>query len=77
MILPDDIQVPDPFLLVRLANHRLVEVGRQVPNDSLVHRRHKDAPLPRSRMRNGPHEAINDLTNGMAFGLGRFNENWI
>jgi len=67
----------DQFLLVRLANHCLAEVRRQVQDDTLVHRRRKEAQLPRSLMRNGPHEPINNLTNGMAFGLGRFNENWI
>ncbi len=48
-MLPDAIQVADPFHLVKLANARLDEVRRRVQNETLGHRGHKDDPLYRSR----------------------------
>ena len=48
-MLPDAVQVADPFHLVKLANARLDEVRRRVQNETLGHRGHKDDPLYRSR----------------------------
>ena len=48
-ILPDAVQVADPFHLVKLANTRLDEVRRRVQHETLGHRGHKDDPLYRSR----------------------------
>ena len=48
-MLPDAVQVADPFHLVKLANQRLDEVRRRVQNETLGHRGRKDDPLYRSR----------------------------
>jgi len=49
-MLPDAIQVADPFHVVRLAGQKLDEVRRRVQNETLGHRGHKDDPLvPLSR----------------------------
>ena len=48
-ILPDAVQVADPFHLVKLANQRLDEVRRRVQNETFGHRGHKDDPLYRAR----------------------------
>jgi len=48
-MLPDAVQVADPFHLVKLANTRLDEVRRRVQHETLGHRGHKDDPLYRSR----------------------------
>jgi transposase len=48
-MLPDAVQVADPFHVVKLANQRLDEVRRRVQNETLGHRGHKDDPLYRSR----------------------------
>lgn len=48
-MLPDAIQVADPFHLVKLANTRLDECRRRVQNETLGHRGHKDDPLYRCR----------------------------
>jgi transposase len=48
-MLPDAVQVADPFHLVKLANARLDEVRRRVQNEILGHRGHADDPLYRSR----------------------------
>lgn len=48
-MLPDAIQVADPFHVVKLANTRLDEVRRRVQNETLGHRGHKDDPLYRCR----------------------------
>lgn len=48
-MLPDAVQVADPFHLVKLANSRLDEVRRRVQNETLGHRGHADDPLYRSR----------------------------
>lgn len=44
-MLPDAIQVADPFHLVKLANQRLDEVRRRVQHETLGHRGHKNDPL--------------------------------
>ena len=48
-MLPDAVQVADPFHLIKLANQRLDEVRRRVQNETLGHRGHKTDPLYRSR----------------------------
>jgi transposase len=48
-MLPDAIQVADPFHVVKLANQRLDEVRRRVQNETLGHRGRKNDPLYRSR----------------------------
>ena len=48
-MVPDAVQIADPFHLVKLANQRLDEVRRRVQNETLGHRGHKDDPLYRSR----------------------------
>lgn len=48
-MLPDAVQVADPFHLVKLANQRLDEVRRRVQNETLGHRGRKHDPLYRSR----------------------------
>ena len=44
-VLPNALQVADPFHVIRLANQRLDEVRRRVQNDTLGHRGRKDGPL--------------------------------
>ena len=48
-MLPDAVQVADPFHVVKLANHKLDECRRRVQNDTLGHRGRKDDPLYRCR----------------------------
>ena len=48
-VLPNALQVADPFHVVRLANQRLDEVRRRVQNETLGHRGRKDDPLYRIR----------------------------
>jgi transposase len=48
-MLPDAVQVADPFHLVKLANSKLDEVRRRVQNETLGHRGHKGDPLYRCR----------------------------
>jgi transposase len=48
-MLPDAVQVADPFHLIKLANQRLDECRRRVQNDTLGHRGRKDDPLYRAR----------------------------
>jgi transposase len=48
-MLPDAIQVADPFHLVRLAGEKLDEVRRRVQNETLGHRGRKSDPLYRAR----------------------------
>ena len=48
-MLPDAVQVADPFHLVKLANQRLDEVRRRVQTETLGHRGRKPDPLYRSR----------------------------
>lgn len=50
-ILPDAVQVADPFHVVRLANQCVDEVRRRVQNETLGHRGRKDDPLYRARRR--------------------------
>jgi transposase len=48
-MLPDAIQVADPFHVVKLANTKLDETRRRVQNETLGHRGRKDDPLYRIR----------------------------
>ena len=48
-MLPDAVQIADPFHLVRLANQRLDEVRRRVQNQTLGHRGRRHDPLYRAR----------------------------
>jgi transposase len=48
-MLPDAVQVADPFHVVRIANERLDEVRRRVQNQTLGHRGRKSDPLYRTR----------------------------
>jgi transposase len=48
-MLPDALQVADPFHLVKLANAKLDECRRRVQNETLGHRGRKDDPLYRCR----------------------------
>lgn len=48
-MLPDAVQVADPFHVVKLANSKLDECRRRVQNATLGHRGHKADPLYRCR----------------------------
>lgn len=48
-MLPDAVQIADPFHVVKLANFVLDEVRRRVQNETLGHRGHKTDPLYRVR----------------------------
>jgi transposase len=48
-MLPDAVQIADPFHLIRLANQRLDECRRRVQNQTLGHRGRKIDPLYRAR----------------------------
>jgi transposase len=48
-MLPDAVQVADPFHVVKLANHKLDECRRRVQNETCGHRGRKDDPLYRCR----------------------------
>ena len=48
-MLPDAVQVADPFHVVKLANPKLDECRRRVQNETLGHRGRKDDPLYRCR----------------------------
>ena len=49
-VLPNALQVADPFHVIRLANQRLDEVRRRVQNETLGHRGRKADPLYRIRL---------------------------
>lgn len=50
-MLPDAVQVADPFHVVKLANTALDECRRRVQNETLGHRGRRDDPLWRARRR--------------------------
>lgn len=50
-MLPDAVQVADPFHVVRLANQCVDETRRRVQNETLGHRGRTDDPLYRARRR--------------------------
>jgi transposase len=49
LMVPDAVQVADPFHLVKLANTKLDECRRRVQNETLGHRGRKSDPLYRCR----------------------------
>ncbi len=51
LVLPDAVQVADPFHVVRVANQALDECRRRVQQDTLGHRGRKHDPLYRARRR--------------------------
>ena len=60
-VLPNALQVADPFHVIRLANQRLDEVRRRVQNETLGHRGRKADPLYRiRRLLTAAHERISD-----------------
>ena len=60
-VLPNALQVADPFHVIRLANQRLDEVRRRTQNETLGHRGRKDDPLYRiRRLLTAAHERISD-----------------
>ena len=50
-MLPDAVQVADPFHVVQLANRALDECRRRVQNETMGHRGRRDDPLYRARRR--------------------------
>jgi transposase len=48
-MLPDAVQIADPFHVVKLANHKLDECRRRVQNETMGHRGRKTDPLYRIR----------------------------
>lgn len=48
-VIPDAVQIADPFHVVKLANSKLDECRRRVQNETMGHRRHKSDPLYRCR----------------------------
>ena len=69
-MLPDAVQVADPFHVVKLANSRLDEVRRRVQNETLGHRGHKNDPLYRSRrLLTRADERLNDRGRKKLLGL--------
>jgi transposase len=48
-MLPDAIQIADPFHVIKLANAKLDECRRRVQNETMGHRGRKDDPLYRIR----------------------------
>lgn len=70
VMLPDAVQVADPFHLVRLANSKLDECRRRVQNETLGHRGRKDDPLYRARrLLTKAHERLDDRGNDKLVGL--------
>ena len=60
-VLPDALQVADPFHVIRLANQRLDEVRRRVQNETMGHRGRKGDPLYGARrLLTAAHERISD-----------------
>ena len=69
-MLPDAVQVADPFHLVKLANTRLDDVRRRVQHETLGHRGHKADPLYRSRrLLTKASERLDDKGNTKLMGL--------
>lgn len=69
-MLPDAIQVADPFHVVKLANQMLDECRRRVQNETLGHRGRRDDPLWRARRRlTIARERLSDEQHGRVLGL--------
>lgn len=60
-MLPDAVQIADPFHLVKLANSKLDECRRRVQNETMGHRGRKADPLYRARrLLTKAHERLDD-----------------
>jgi len=60
-MVPDAVQIADPFHLVKLANSKLDECRRRVQNETLGHRGRKTDPLYRARrLLTKAHERLED-----------------
>ena len=58
-VLPNAVQVADPFQQIRLANQRLDDLRRHTQNETLDHRGRTDDPLYRiQRVLTAAHEKI-------------------
>ena len=69
-MLPDAVQVADPFHVVKLANQRLDDVRRRVQNETLGHRGRRHDPLYRSRrLLTRADERLNDSGRDRLVGL--------
>jgi transposase len=69
-MLPDAVQVADPFHVVKLANQRLDDVRRRVQNETLGHRGRRYDPLYRSRrLLTRADERLNDSGRDRLVGL--------
>ena len=69
-MLPDAVQVADPFHVVKLANQMLDETRRRVQNETLGHRGRRDDPLWRARRRlTIARERLSDEQHGRVLGL--------
>ena len=69
-VLPDALQVADPFHLVKHANTKLDECRRRVQNDTLGHRGRKSDPLYRARrLLTKAHERLDDGGESKLLGL--------
>lgn len=69
-MLPNAIQVADPFHLVKLANQRLDECRRRVQNETMGHRGRKTDPLYRARrLLTKAHERLDDRGDAKLRGL--------
>jgi transposase len=69
-MLPDAVQVIDPFHLVKHANQKLDECRRRVQNETLGHRGRKHDPLYRSRrLLTKGHERLDDKANAKLLSL--------
>ena len=69
-MLPDAVQVADPFHVVKLANTTLDETRRRVQNDTCGHRGRRDDPLWRARRRlTIARERLSDDQHGRLMGL--------
>lgn len=70
VMLPDAVQVADPFHLVRLANSKLDECRRRVQNETLGHRGRKSDPLYRARrLLTKAHERLDEAGDEKLTGL--------
>jgi transposase len=69
-VLPDTVQVADPFHVVKLANQKLDECRRRVQNTTLGHRGRKPDPLYRARrLLTKAHERLDERGETKLLGL--------
>jgi transposase len=70
VMLPDAVQVADPFHLVKLANSKIDECRRRVQNETLGHRGRKEDPLYRARrLLTKAHERLDETGDAKLVGL--------